>query len=266
MTLLRGVAGCGLAALLLCALGLFLLLSAAEALLTGQNATLSTPTPCTSAKSPQGCAAPNEVAATVVYWAEAIADHLAVDPACGTLRRFPDCFYTWKAPGFPEEVTRYSERWCTQTGDSPDCRLAWGLTTPERFQCVSLVRGAYALVYPMPTSNNAFQLWGDYKQRPGWKAIAATAPDAPRGLPLPGDIVIIRKYTNTNAGHTGIVTEVSAPDAHGDRQVRYANANGAVPYDTFTVHPDESVPPLWGDPGVSVWGYLRPDLPTGTTA
>src|SRR5579883_1718565 len=223
MTLLRGVAGCGLAALLLCALGLFLLLSAAEALLTGQNATLSTPTPCTSAKSPQGCAAPNEVAATVVYWAEEIADHLTVDQACGALRRFPDCFYTWKTPGFPEEVTRYSEHWCAQNGDSSDCRLAWGLTTPERFQCVSLVRGAYALVYPMPTSNNAFQLWGDYKQRPGWKAIAATAPDAPRGLPLPGDIVIIRKYTNTNAGHTGIVTAVSAPDA--DRKSTRLNSS-----------------------------------------
>lgn len=268
---LRGCLVLALILVLIGALGGILLLSAAAAFLTGQNTSLGDAPPCVSAQDVQQCPAPNEVAARVIDWAERIANHLYVTQTCGSTRSFPNCYYTYPDANFPQAITAYAHRLCDGLtgGAMTDCSTAWAINqtdagvVPGRFQCVSLVRGAYSQVYPMNLTNNAFQLWATYSHVKGWKEIAAdprAAQEKPRGMPLPGDAVIIWRDSDTDAGHTAIITKVGAPNAQGDRVVTFVQANSNARYDQFILHKDFSATLNW--PGnVKVYGYLRPDLP-----
>ena len=195
------------------------------------------------------CLPPDGIAASVVQLALQMAHHLSINPACGTSRSFPACYYTWYDAGFPQEVLAYAQRICPGCSD-------WANGT---FQCVSFVRGAYSQVYPMQWTNDAFLLWSTYHHKAGWMEIAATpqaeTPTIHLGLPLPGDVVVMK---DPHAGHVGIVTAVLPPDAQGKREVLFANANSVSPFDQMTVGPDlvASAPRGWTS--YVTWGYLRP--------
>ena len=133
------------------------------------------------------CVPASEIGARVGAWAQAMANALYVNPACGGRIRYPDCYFTWyKAPGnsnspgvptFPQAVIQYGAQVC------PGCS-AWANGT---YQCVSFVRGAYSQVYPMRLTANAFDLWAVYAGQTEWREIpSASAPAGQRGIPMTG--------------------------------------------------------------------------------
>jgi hypothetical protein len=201
------------------------------------------------------CVPASKIGAQVVALAQAMADALYVNPACGGRISYPDCYYTWyKAPGslyppglptFPQAVISYGERVC------PGCS-AWVNGT---YQCVSFVRGAYSQVYPMRWTANAFDLWATYAGQPGWQEVpSAAAPPGQRGLPMPGDVMIFR---DTSIGHAAMVMSVRLPTSTKDGAITFSNANSVSPYTTMPLLPDLTVDTSsW--PGYSVWGYIRP--------
>jgi hypothetical protein len=147
-----------------------------------QNVTPGVPSTSDGNTSP--CVPASQIGARVVAWAQAMADALYVNPACGGRISSPDCYFTWyKAPGFvsppgvfpfPQMVIQYGEQVC------PGCS-AWANCS---YQCVSFVRGAYSQVYPMRLTANAFDLWASYAGQPGWLEIpSASAPAGQRGIP-----------------------------------------------------------------------------------
>lgn len=204
------------------------------------------------------CVPASGMAAAVVQLAEQMAQHLYVNPACGSTRSFPECYYSWYDSGFPKAVVAYGNRIC------PGC-AAW---TNGNYQCVSFVRGAYSQSYPMDQTADAFFLWGMYQSKPGWMEIAANpqaqTPTIHLGPPLPGDIVVMK---DSGLGHVAIITAVSLPDAQGNRMVTFANANSIRPLDHLTVRADlvASRPPGWS-PAYVAWGYIRPAVRGGHEA
>ena len=251
------VVGVVLAGLVVGVLLVTLLLSALASLVTSDVSQWCSP-PAQAARLSQAhggssekgiCLPASGIAASVVHLAVQMAHHLFVNPACGRSRSFPACYYTWYDAGFPQAVLAYAQHIC------PGCS-AWANGT---FQCVSFVRGAYSQVYPMQWTNDAFLLWSTYHHKAGWMEVAATpqaqTPTIHLGLPLPGDVVVMK---DLGAGHVGIVTAVLPPDAQGKREVIFANANSVSPFDQMTVSPDlvASAPRGWKS--YVTWGYLRP--------
>jgi cell wall-associated NlpC family hydrolase len=218
------------------------------------NATLQT-TP-SSRGSTSTCVPASQIGAQVVTMAQAMANALYVNPACGDHISYPDCYYTWyKAPGsiyppgasiFPQAVIQYGEQVC------PGCS-AWADGT---FECVSFVRGAYSQVYPMRLTANAFDLWAVYATQPGWKEIpSASSPAEQRGIPRPGDVMI---FKDASIGHAAIVMSVEMPTMTTPGAITFSNANSVSPYTTMPLLPDLTVDTAsW--PGYTVWGYMRPN-------
>src|SRR5262252_4441598 len=102
-----------------------------------RNATIQT-TP-SSGENTSPCVPASQIGAQVVALAQVMAAALYVNPACGGLISYPDCYYTWyKAPGstypsdapiFPQTVIQYGEQVCAGCS-------AWASGT---YQCVSFV-------------------------------------------------------------------------------------------------------------------------------
>ena len=209
----------------------------------------SMPTGATTS-SKGGCVPATGVEASVVQLASLMAQHLFVNPACGARRSPPDCYTTWYDAGFPQAVIDYGNQVC------PGC-AAWA---NGNYQCVSFVRGAYSTSFPMAVTNDAFLLWETYQHQPGWMEVAATplaqTPSSALGIPWPGDVVVMKDAT---LGHVAIVTAVSTPNAQGERQVTFAQANSPTPFDHLVVNADLIAhrPAGWS-PDYVVWGYLRP--------
>ncbi len=209
-----------------------------------------------SGGSTSTCVKADQIGSQVVAMAQAMADALYVNPACGGRISYPDCYYTWyKAPGstyppdmptFPQAVIQYGELVC------PGC-AAWQSGT---YQCVSFVRGAYSQVYPMRLTANAFDLWAVYAIEPGWREIpSASAPVGERGIPRPGDVMI---FKDASIGHAAIVMSVQMPTLTTPGAITFSNANSISPYTTMPLLPDLSVNTAsW--PGYTVWGYIRPN-------
>jgi hypothetical protein len=262
--------GCLLAGLASVALSLLLLLSLLVGLLASMDTTGNgsgggpcglAPTATTGAvgkaaaqptltpTGTTGCVPPNQVAAAVVALARQMADALYVNPACGGVISYPDCYYTWYNSSFPQSVIAYGNAVC------PGC-AAWANGT---YQCVSFVRGAYGPIYPMQWTANAFDLWGVYQGKPGWQEIpSAAAPPGQRGLPEPGDVMV---FADSSIGHVAIVMSVAPPQGNRPGSVTFANANSVSPYTTMPLLPDWTVDTSsW--PGYIVWGYIRPALPS----
>lgn len=200
-----------------------------------------------SAPSPHDCIPPNEIAASVVSLAEQMANALYVNPSCGGIISYPNCYYTWYNSSFPPSVIAYGNRVC------PGC-AAWANGT---YQCVSFVRGAYGPIYPMIWTANAFDLWATYQGKPGWTEIpSADAPPGQRGMPLPGDVMV---FKDSSIGHVAIVVGVEPPENGRNGAVTFANANSVSPYTTMPLLPDLSVDTSsW--PGYTAWGYIRPAI------
>lgn len=198
-----------------------------------------------SSPSPHACLPPNKIAAAVVSLAEQMANALYVNPSCGGIISYPNCYYTWYTSAFPPSVIAYGNQVC------PGC-AAWANGT---YQCVSFVRGAYGPIYPMIWTANAFDLWATYQGKPGWSEIpSAEAPPGQRGMPLPGDVMV---FKDNSIGHVAIVISVQPPANGQDGAITFANANSVSPYTTMPLLPDLSVDSSsW--PGYTVWGYLRP--------
>jgi hypothetical protein len=227
------------------------------------SACLSTPLAAGPTETGSCLPPPNQIAAAVVALARQMADALYVNPACGGLISYPDCYYTWyKAPGsayppglptFPQSVIAYGQAVC------PGC-ATWANGT---YQCVSFVRGAYGPIYPMRWTANAFDLWFVYQDKPGWQEIpSAAAPPGQRGLPEPGDVMV---FADSSIGHVAIVMSVVPPQGNQAGVVTFANANSVSPYTTMPLLPDLTVDTsAW--PGYLVWGYIRPALPSAPTA
>jgi hypothetical protein len=209
----------------------------------------STATP-KAARTP-GCIPPNQVAAAVVALARHMADALYVNPSCGGIISYPDCYYTWYSSNFPQSVIAYGNQVC------PGCS-AWANGT---YQCVSFVRGAYGPIYPMVWTANAFDLYALYANKPGWQEIpSASGASWQRGMPLPGDVMVLK---DSSVGHVAIVMAVVAPQNGQDGSITFANANSVSPYTTMPLLPDLTVDTSsW--PGYTVWGYIRPALPVAT--
>ena len=210
----------------------------------------STVTPIGSGKP--GCVPPNQVAAAVVALARQMADALYVNPSCGGVISYPNCYDTWYNSSFPQSVIAYGNAVC------PGC-FAWQSGT---YQCVSFVRGAYGPIYPMQWTANAFDLWALYQGKPGWQEIPSAAGAAyQRTMPLPGDVMV---FKDASVGHVAIVMSVAPPANGQNGSVTFANANSVAPYTTMPLLPDLSVDASsW--PGYTVWGYLRPALPQTVT-
>jgi hypothetical protein len=209
---------------------------------------LSTPTAQTGSCLPP----PNQIAAAVVALARQMADALYVNPACGGIIAYPDCYYTWYNSSFPQRVIAYGNTVC------PGC-AAWA---NGNYQCVSFVRGAYGPIYPMRWTANAFDLWAVYQDKPGWQEIpSAAAPPGQRGMPEPGDVMV---FADSSIGHVAIVVSVMPPQGNQAGAVTFANANSVSPYTTMPLLPDLTVDAsAW--PGYLVWGYIRPALPSAPT-
>lgn len=234
-----------------------------DCLLTATPTTLSTTTSAfgvsqkaslslnTTGTERVGCVAPNQIAAAVVALARQMTDALYVNPACGGIISYPNCYYTWYNSTFPASVIAYGNAVC------PGC-AAWANGT---YQCVSFVRGAYGPIYPMQWTANAFDLWLVYQDKPGWQEIpSAAAPPGQRGLPLPGDVMV---FADSSIGHVAIVVSVMPPQGNRPGAVTFANANSVSPYTTMPLLPDLTVDAgAW--PGYLVWGYIRPALPQTT--
>lgn len=198
-----------------------------------------------------GCVPPNAVAAAVVALARQMADALYVNPSCGGVISYPNCYYTWYNASFPPSVIAYGNQVC------PGCS-AWANGT---YQCVSFVRGAYGPVYPMQWTANAFDLYALYGDKPGWQEIPS-ASGAPwqREMPLPGDVMV---FKDSSVGHVAIVMSVVPPKNGQNGSITFANANSVSPSTTMPLLPDLSVDASsW--PGYTVWGYIRPALPAAT--
>jgi hypothetical protein len=227
-----------------------------------------TATPSTSASSHHGgatviahtaptavgtsdCVPPNQVAVDVVKLARQMADALYVNPSCGGVIAYPNCYYTWYDASFPASVIAYGNEVC------PGC-FAWANGT---YQCVSFVRGAYGPVYPIVWTANAFDLYALYQGKPGWQEIpSAAAPPGARALPLPGDVMV---FKDSSVGHVAIVITVTPPGVDQDGSITFANANSVSPYTTMPLLPDLAVDSSsW--PGYTVWGYIRPALSNAT--
>jgi len=210
----------------------------------------STVTPTDAGKP--GCVPPNQVAAAVVALARQMADALYVNPSCGGVISYPNCYDTWYDSSFPQSVIAYGDAVC------PGC-FAWQNGT---YQCVSFVRGAYGPIYPMQWTANAFDLWALYQGKTGWQEIPSAAEAAyQRGMPLPGDVMV---FKDASVGHVAIVVNVAPPANGQNGSVTFANANSVAPYTTMPLLPDLSVDASsW--PGYTVWGYLRPALPQTVT-
>jgi hypothetical protein len=201
------------------------------------------------------CVPASQIGAQVVALAQAMAGALYVNPACGGRIRYPDCYFTWyKAPRstyppgvstFPQAVIQYGQQVC------PGCS-AWANGT---YQCVSFVRGAYSLVYPMRLTANAFDLWTVYATQPGWREIPSeSAPPGQRGIPMPGDVMI---FKDASIGHAAIVMSVEMPTMTTLGAITFSNANSVSPYTTMPLLPDLTVDTaIW--PSYSVWGFIRP--------
>ncbi len=201
------------------------------------------------------CVPASEVGARVVAWAQAMANALYVNSACGGRISYPDCYFTWyKAPGsaspsgvspFPQAVIQYGAQVC------PGCS-AW---SNGSYQCVSFVRGAYSQVYPMRLTANAFDLWAVYAGQPGWMEIpSASAPVGQRSIPMPGDVMV---FKDASIGHAAIVMSVELPTSTTVGAITFSNSNSVSPYTTMPLLPDLTVDTsMW--PGYSVWGYIRP--------
>lgn len=210
------------------------------------------------------CLPSGPVATAAVALARQMADALYVNPSCHGQVSYPACYYTWYrlpgssnppgAPTFPPAVLAYQQQVC------PGCAsFANG-----NYQCVSFVRGAYGPVYPLRWSANAFDLWALYQGKPGWQEIpvAATADAGRRGLPEPGDVLVMR---DSGVGHVAIVVSVTPPAGTHAGSLTFANANSVSPYTTMPLLPDLLIDTSsWT--GYTAWGYLRPALPTGTPA
>ncbi len=209
-----------------------------------------------SGGSTSTCVPATQIGSQVVAMAQAMADALYVNPACGGHISYPDCYYTWyKAPGgtypagaptFPLSVIQYAAQVC------PGC-AAWQSGT---YQCVSFVRGAYSQVYPMRLTANAFDLWVVYATLPGWREIpSASAPAGQRGIPRPGDVMI---FKDASIGHAAIVMSVQMPTLATPGAITFSNANSVSPYTTMPLLPDLTVNTAsW--PGYTAWGYIRPN-------
>ena len=218
------------------------------------HATLQTPP--SSGGTTSSCVRADQLGAQVVAMAQAMANALYVNPACGMRISYPDCYYTWyKAPGstyppgaptFPQAVIQYAAQFC------PGC-AAWQSGT---YQCVSFVRGAYSQVYPMRLTANAFDLWSVYATQPGWREIpSASAPAGQRGIPRPGDVMI---FKDASIGHAAIVMSVEMPTLTSLGAITFSNANSVNPYTTMPLLPDLTVDTAsWA--GYTVWGYIRPN-------
>jgi hypothetical protein len=263
----RGCLGVGLVAGTLSLLLLLLLVSLLTGVLAalpspggsgagvGDGACLSTPTaPVAGSPTETGSCLPppNQIAAAVVALARQMADALYVNPACGGIIAYPDCYYTWYNSTFPASVIAYGQAVC------PGC-ATWANGT---YQCVSFVRGAYGPIYPMRWTANAFDLWLVYQDKPGWQEIpSAAAPPGQRGLPEPGDVMV---FADSSIGHVAIVMSVVPPRGNQAGLVTFANANSVSPYTTMPLLPDLTVDTSsW--PGYLVWGYIRPALPSAPT-
>ncbi len=209
------------------------------------------------------CYAASQYGTQVVWWAQAMANALYVDPACGATRGGA-CNDTHYTSAFPQNVIRYGHDWCTAHGHCED----WANGS---YQCVSFVRGAYSQVYPMTVTNDAFNLWASYQNLPGWQEIpAAATPDvAKRFLPEPGDIMV---FKDNHVGHVALVIHVQPPSADGHNGwVAFANANSSSAYDQMPLQPNLLVDTSrWNstDPHNSntftVWGYIRPKTNAST--
>jgi len=219
---------------------------------TGHHGGDAVPRIAASPTSSGGCIPPNEIAAAVVSLAEQMANALYVNPSCGGIISYPDCYYTWYNSSFPPSVIAYGNQVC------PGC-YAWANGT---YQCVSFVRGAYGPLYPMTWTANAFDLWATYQGKPGWTEIpSASAPPGQRGMPLPGDAMV---FKDSSIGHVALVVSVVPPGNGRDGAVTFANANSVSPYTTMPLLPDLSVDSSsW--PGYTVWGYIRPVVSSKST-
>jgi hypothetical protein len=204
----------------------------------------------TSAPTIGMCYPASPYATQVVAWAAAMADALYVNPACGTVRSFPQCYDTWYHDTFPQAVIAYGQQWCQPHHDCGD----WANGT---YQCVSFVRGAYSQVYPMTVTNDAFGLWATYRQQPGWQEIpaAATSEPAQRGIPEAGDVMV---FKDIGVGHVAIIMSVQLPISGHIGWIVFSNANSSSAYDRMPLRPDLSVDTSEWKGHYAVWGYLRP--------
>ena len=198
----------------------------------GTRRPTGTPTASASASS---CVPPSGYGKQVVAWAQAMAAALYITPACHGQVSYPNCYETWYktagsdyppgAPAFPQAVIQYGEQVC------PGC-AAWANGT---YQCVSFVRGAYSQVYPMTLTANAFDLWALYAAQPGWAEIpSAAAPPGARGMPEPGDVMVLK---DSSIGHVAIVMSVQVPTATTNGSITFSNANSVSPYTTMPLFP-----------------------------
>jgi hypothetical protein len=154
-------------------------------------------------------------------------------------------------------------------------------------QCVLFVSAAFALGGdPLPALGNAVDFWTLYQGRAGWSQIGATAsPQAARGLPRPGDLMVwaggehLENGASVAYGHIAIVVRVVPPAQGHDGTITVAQANAPgnlltesdLPGNFYTLplHADLSVPG-WSafttTSGVAygsytVLGYLRQATP-----
>lgn len=186
----------------------------------------------------------------VVAWAKAMANALYVNPACG-VKRGGACNDVYYTSAFPHAVIQYGQAWCAVHGECSD----WASGS---YQCVSFVRGAYSQVYPMPFSNNAFDLWATYQNLPGWQEIPSLATPDPlkRFLPEPGDVMVFKDHS---LGHVAIVLQVQPPVDGRNGWITFANANSSSAYDRMPLLPSLIVDTSeWTSDTFLVWGYIRP--------
>jgi hypothetical protein len=154
-------------------------------------------------------------------------------------------------------------------------------------QCVLFVSAAFALAGdPLPALGNAVDFWALYQGRAGWSQIGATAsPQAARGLPRPGDLMVwaggehLENGQSVAYGHIALVVRVVRPAQGHDGAITVAQANAPgnqlahrdLPGNFYTLplHADLSVPG-WSAfttaSGVAygsytVLGYLRQATP-----
>jgi hypothetical protein len=237
-------------------IGLFALASFAGFVFQATNQGVQAGTcDATPAGSPAGvCYPPSPYAAQVVQWATAMANALYVNPACGPVRSYPNCYDTWYTSAFPPAVIAYGQQWCQAHGDCAD----WANGT---YQCVSFVRGVYSQVYPMTLSNNAFALWATYQNQPGWQEIPAAAVNDPaqRGIPEPGDVMV---FKDQGVGHVAIVMSVRLPINGHNGWIAFTNANSSSAYDGMPLLPNLTVDTSAWTGHFIVWGYLRPRVAT----
>ncbi len=147
----------------------------------------------------------------------------------------------------PRAVLHYWQQICPPASA---CYQDW---QPGNLQCVLFVLGAFALAgQKLPVSGNAIDFWTLYRDRAGFREIAAGT-----ALPEPGDLMVWwddPRVVGEPFGHVAIVLGRMSPQAGHAGSVTFAEANGPGAVVTEPLLPDLSLQ-TW--PHYRVLGYIR---------